>query len=91
MCGSGQNATINVFVDEESVSQFRTERAPLVIPEVVQDDEEYLFPLVQQGEYLGFEDIRAHQRTVFGVGNPLFVVFAYEFGKSQIGFRFLHA
>ena len=60
LCGCGQDAAINIFVDEEHIRQFRTECPPLVVTEVVQNDEKHLFPLIQQGEYFGFEDIRTH-------------------------------
>ena len=60
LCGRGQDAAINIFVDEERIRQFRTECPPLVVTEIVQNDEKHLFPLIQQGEYFGFEDIRTH-------------------------------
>ena len=69
---------------------------PLVISEVVDNYEEYLFTLIQFWKNLGFEDVWTHDGLTFyrladilGI-YPFQIVLGDVFGKSDVGFFFLH-
>ena len=64
LCGGRQNAHIEVFLYVEHIADFLREDAPLIEPEVVNDDEKHFLPFVYQWEHLAFEDVRTKQRTV---------------------------
>ena len=57
LCGSGQDAAVETFVDIKLSAEFLGEHAPLVVTEVVEQHEEHLLTSVEQRKNLGLEDI----------------------------------
>ena len=86
-----QNAEVEAFVNIEEVSYLSGKQAPLVVAEVVDDNEEYLFAGVKQGENLFLEDVGAHHWP-FGVAlsHPVEIVLGNVFGETVVGIFFLH-
>ena len=58
--GSGENAHIHIFLDVEEVTDVMCQHFPLVVAEIVDNDEENFLALVEVREYLGLEDIGTH-------------------------------
>ena len=93
LCGCGQDAAIEVFVDMEEVGNLIHDDAPLVETEVVNHDEEHFLTLIQSREYAPLEDVGAHHlwpSGCFRMCNPVDVVFFDETGKLCIPFALLH-
>ena len=67
-----------------------TNDAPLVVTQIVEHEEHDFAIVTQAGEYGMAEDVGGNERALFGMGNPGFVMLAYEFGKGGVGFLFLH-
>ena len=65
-----QNAHVKPFIDVETVGKFFSKYAPLIVSEVVDDEQKHLFFLVEKGENLLFEHIVAHHWTVFRATHP---------------------
>ena len=86
-----QDAGVHVLLYVEHVANLLRQHAPLVVAEVVDDDEEHLLALVYRREYLALEDVWAHQRA-FGYArcHPRQVVLLYELGEAVVCFLFLH-
>ena len=86
-----QDAGVHVLLYVEHVSNLLRQHAPLVVAEVVDDDEEHLLAPVYRREYLALEDVRAHQ-WAFGYArcHPRQVVLLYELGEAVVCFLLLH-
>ena len=82
------DAEVEVLLGGEVFAEQRLDDPPLVEPEVVDENEEYLLTVVDEGEYLGLEELVAHQ-GVFAAGNPLFVVLLDKLGKGAVGLALL--
>ena len=91
-----QDAHIHILLNLETVADVHGEHLPLVVAEVVDDDEEHLFSLVEHREDLGLEDVRTHHRSVIhGLAHilrvyPVQIVLGYAFGKAYVGLLLLH-
>ena len=70
-----------MLVEDEVFCQFFGYLAPLVVAEVVEDDEEDFFSLVEQGEDGGLEDVGRHDWTGGAYLHPVEVVSPDEFGE----------
>ena len=89
--GGGQDAHIHILVDVEHIAYLLRQHSPLVVAEVVDNDEKYLLLVVEQRKHLALEDVGTHQRTLGGSGlNPVHIVAAYKLGKSVVGLFLLH-
>ncbi len=90
LCGCGQDAQVEVLLHREGVGNLVQEDAPLVVAEVVDDDEEDLLALVEQGEDGALEDVGTHHGPLLRLFHPSHVVLAYELGEPSIGLAPLH-
>ena len=91
LCGGGQDAEVEVFVDVELVGNLSLQGAPLVEAEVVDDQEENLLSAIEGREDARLEDVGAHQGAlVAGPFEPSHVVFADELAEAQVGLLALH-
>ena len=61
---SGEDAAVEVFLDVEHVADFLGEHTPLVVAEVVDDDEKYLLAVADGGEHAVGHDAVRHQRPL---------------------------
>ena len=94
--GGRQDAHIHILLHVEAVADVLGEHLPLVVSEVVDNDEENLFSLVEHRKELGLEDVGTHHRFalhgfsyVFRI-YPVQIVLGYVFGKAVVGFLLLH-
>ena len=89
--GGGQNGTVKALVDVEHVADFLGQGAPLVVAEVVDDNEEDLLTAVEGREDDIGHDAVGHQGSVVGVFcHPLQVVLLDELCKVGVGLFLLH-
>ena len=79
LCGCGQYARVEFFLYVETAAYLIGKNAPLVVPEIVDDDEEYLFAVIDKREYAFTEQVVAHHRSLLTfAGHPLHVIFLNE-------------
>jgi len=91
--GRGQDGTVEALVDMEEVGNLVHQDAPLVVAEVIDDDEEHLLAFVQEGEDAPLEDVGAHDGRAtgrLGIVDPIEVVFLDETGKKAVSLLLLH-
>ena len=55
-----EDGHIELFFDVEQVADFFGEHAPLVVAEVIDNDEEHFLPVVKQGEDMLLENVGRH-------------------------------
>ncbi len=85
----GQDGCVEFFFDIEMFGNDGLDDAPLVEPEIVDEDEEYFFAIVERREHFALEDVGAHHGAVVGI-EPRFVMLFDKFAESGVGFVFLH-
>ena len=90
LCGCGEDAEVEVLFGCEGVAYLVEQYAPLVVAEVVDDDEEDLLALVEQGIDGALEDVGAHNGSFLRPLHPAHVVFSDELGELGVGFVLLH-
>ncbi len=88
--GRGQDGEVEALVDGEVVGELLADDSPLVVAQVVEDDEIDLPALVEQGEDGALEDVGAHEGAASGVVEPVDIVFGDELGKFLVGLLLLH-
>ena len=91
-----QDAHIEFFADVEHFREVARDGAPLVVAEVVDDNQKHLLALVQHRENAPFKNIGRHQMAVVGrfpalVFHPIQVVLLHEFRESDVGLFLLRA
>ena len=91
LCGGRKDAVVQAFVERIVFGKQIFYFAPLVETEIIDQDEEYLIPVVEHREYFLFKQIRAHQRTDFRMLNPVHVILFDKFTECVVCFLFLHA
>ena len=96
LCGGGQDAAVELLVDVETVGEFGRKDTPLVVAEIIEDDEEDLLAGIDGGEDGGFEEFGTQHRargvahTGGKVLHPLHIVGTDILGKALVGFFLLH-
>ena len=65
--------------------------SPLVVTEVIKDNEEHLLSFIQQREHLGLEDVGRQRRgSLTLLANPVQVVLLDELREAVVGLLLLH-
>ena len=93
LSGGGEDAAVEALVDLELVCNLIHDDSPLVVTEVIDDEEEYFLALVQQGEHAPLEDIGTHHLRPsgsLGFCDPSEVVLSDETGETLICLVLLH-
>ena len=87
LCRCRKNAHVEFLLRFEQVANLLGNHAPLVIAEVVDDDEEHLLAFVEQREHAALEHIGRHHQLSFAY--PVQVVLLHELRKADVGFLLL--
>ena len=96
LCGGGEDAAVELFVDVETVGEFGGKHAPLVVAEIVEYDKKYLLAGVNGRKDMGLKQFGAQQRAtvIAHTGgkrlHPLHIVGTDILGKSLVGLFLLH-
>lgn len=91
LCGSGEDGEVLLLVgDGEEIGEEGLYGFPLVVSEIVDDDEEEFVSVVEHGEEYAFEDVGGHEGSLVRVGEPVFVVALYKLGEGCFRLCALH-
>lgn len=85
-----QDGEVEVFVEGVEFAQHRLDALPLVVAEVVDEDEEDLLSRVKEREDLRLEEVGAHQGASLWFAYPALVVATDEAGEEASCFGLLH-
>ena len=85
-----EDAVIEALVEGIKLRQEILYHPPLVHPEIIYQDEEYLLACIQERKNTLLEEVGTHQRTVVGLPHPIFVMVLHEFTKGIVRLFLLH-